>query len=103
MKTVAALLVMIITCLPLFAQNSSIDKAIEVVHSKHKNLLVLRTEKHYRGSILQIYHSSGDLVSSQFLKKRRVVIDFCDVKEGTYTVKIVKGKEQKEFLYAKKI
>lgn len=62
---------------------------IQVRERKQKNLFVFTTNRAMRGSHVQVYHSNGDLVVAQMLKKRKMVIDFCDVVDGSYTIVVV--------------
>jgi len=71
------------------------------VSVKHKNLLLVKTEKNMKGATIQIYGSNGDLVATQKLNKRKLIIDFCDVKAGTYIVRILKGDQYEELLYTR--
>jgi hypothetical protein len=69
---------------------------------KAKNLFVLKTQKDLVGAQVEIYNSKGELITSQSLQKRKMVIDFGDALFGMYTIKIVKGSSKKEFKYMKK-
>ncbi len=69
---------------------------------KEKNLFVLKANKKLLGASVEVIHSNGDVVTAQILAKRKMIIDFSDVKEGSYTIRITKGKQQEEFQYSKK-
>jgi hypothetical protein len=69
---------------------------------KYKNLFTLKAEKQFIGSQVEIYNSRGQLVTSQSLQKRKMIIDFGEVQFGTYTIKVSNGTEQREFTYIKK-
>jgi len=75
---------------------------VEVVPTRHQNLFVFTTKKAMRGAEVRVFHAGGDLVTSQRLHKRKMIIDFCDVKAGTYTIVVQKGKAKEEFQYVKK-
>jgi hypothetical protein len=78
-------------------------EAIEVVEPpKYKNLFTLRTEKQFVGAQVEVYNSRGELITSQSLQKRKMIIDFGEARFGTYTIRIVKGQSKKEFKYIKK-
>ena len=70
--------------------------------SKHKNVFVFKTEKKFVGALVEVYNSKGELITSQSLKKRKMVIDFGGVKVDTYTIRIIKGNAKQEFKYTKK-
>lgn len=83
-----------------FAENT--PEKIDVVSSKYKNLFVFKAEKKFVGATVEILSSKGEVVTAQTLQKRKMIIDFCDVKYGTYTIRISKDKKVKEFKYEKK-
>ena len=51
---------------------------------------------------MEIYNASGELITTQSLQKRKMVIDFGDAMLGLYTIKVVKGDSKQEFKYLKK-
>jgi hypothetical protein len=69
---------------------------------KYKNLFTLKAEKQFIGAQVEIYNSRGELVTSQSLQKRKMIIDFGDAGFGTYTIKIKRGAAHQEFTYIKK-
>jgi hypothetical protein len=70
--------------------------------SKYNSLFTLKTEKEFIGAQVQVYNSSGELITSHSLQKRKMIIDFADAGFGTYTIRIMKGEALKEFKYTKK-
>ena len=76
--------------------------AVREPSSRHKNLFVFKTDKKFMGAKVEVLSSNGDVVTSQMLKKRKMIIDFCDVKHGAYTIRITKDNEIKEYQYEKK-
>ncbi|MBX2964648.1 MAG: hypothetical protein KF845_00780 [Cyclobacteriaceae bacterium] len=84
------------------AQAAPLEEAVDVMPSKYKNLFVFKAEKKLRGASVEVYYSNGDLVTTHQLEKRKMIIDFCDVKFGEYTIRIKKGNEVQEFHYVKK-
>ena len=77
-------------------------EAIEPGPSKYKDLFTLKAEKEFVGAQVEVYNSSGKLITSNSLQKRKMIIDFGDAMFGTYTIRIVKGDDLKEFKYVKK-
>ena len=75
---------------------------VEVVPSKYKNLFVFKTEKKFIGADVEVFYSNGDKVTVQRLQKKKMIIDFCDAKFGTYTIRVKKGDNVQEFQYVKK-
>lgn len=84
------------------AQASSPDEAIDVLDSRHRNLFMFKADRKFLGASVEVYYTNGDLVTSQKLEKRKMVIDFCDVKFGEYTIRLKKGNEIQEYYYVKK-
>jgi hypothetical protein len=77
-------------------------EAVDVVDTRHKNLFVFKTDRKYLGATVEVYSMSGDLVTAQRLLRRKMIIDFCDVKFGEYTIRIEKDGRKQEFRYLKK-
>ena len=77
-------------------------EAIDPGPSKYKDLFTLKADKELVGAQVEIYNSSGELITSNSLQKRKMIIDFGEAVFGTYTIRIVKGEESKEFKYVKK-
>jgi len=63
---------------------------------------VLKAQKKLIGATVEIISANGNLITSQQLERRKVVIDFEAVKYGTYTIRVSKGNESTEFLFVKK-
>ncbi len=84
-----------INSIPTKAGN--IEAEISEVKSKYCNLFVFKAGKDYLGSTVEVFHSNGDLVSSETLENRRMIIDFCDISVGNYIIRITKGNEVREF------
>lgn len=103
MKTLSSTLIIIlilvgsVSAIPLSGSDP-----IEVKEIKDKNLFVFKTNKKLLGASIEVFHSNGDVVTAQILAKRKMIIDFSEVSEGTYTVVVMKGKQKQEFQYIKK-
>lgn len=69
---------------------------------KGKDVFVVKTEKKYIGAKVQVFNAAGELLATQTLKTRKMVIDFGDVKLGTYTIRLSKDSKTKEFYFEKK-
>lgn len=70
--------------------------------TKHKNHFKVKAQKKFLGATVEVFVGNGDLLTAQSLQKRKVIIDFGDAKGGTYTIRLTKGNETKEFRYIKK-
>ncbi len=102
MKTITKLMLLSLLFISSGIYASTAEAVDSIKPSKHKNLFVFKTEKQFVGARVEVYNSKGELVTSQSLQKRKMVIDFGDVKFDTYTIRIVKGQAQQEFKYIKK-
>jgi hypothetical protein len=69
--------------------------------TKHKSLFIHKAQKRLLGGQVEIF-SNGELLATQTLHKKKMVIDFNDAKLGMYTIRITKGIDKKEFKYVKK-
>ena len=69
---------------------------------KNKNLLIFKTEKKFSGAKVEILTADGALLTAQNVQKRKVIIDFNGVEQGTYTIRLSKGNDTREFQYEKK-
>ena len=81
---------------------ASADAVESIEPPKYKNLFTLKTDKQFVGAQVAIYNSQGELITSQSLQKRKMIIDFGEARTGTYTIKIEKGQQHQEFTYIKK-
>lgn len=70
--------------------------------SRNRNTFVFTAERCMRGAVVKVYHANGDLVTSQRLRKRRMVIDFCDVPTGSYTIVVENEKKREEFQFERR-
>ncbi len=77
-------------------------EAIDPGPSKYKDLFTLKADKDLIGAQVEIYNSNGELITTNSLQKRKMIIDFGEAVFGTYTIRVVKGDEEKEFKYVKK-
>lgn len=68
---------------------------------KDKDLFVMKAKKLVGGKV-EVYTSSGVLITAQPLQKRKMIIDFGTVTSGTYTIRVVKGSDTREYQYTKR-
>ncbi len=96
MKSIAVFFLM--TLLVVTVQSQAID----IVNTKHDNLFVLRVDKELIGAQVEVLSADGNRVTAQRLKKRKMIIDFCDVKSGLYTIVVSKNDQQQKFEFVRK-
>jgi|DewCreStandDraft_4_1066084.scaffolds.fasta_scaffold45977_1 hypothetical protein len=78
------------------------EEVVDILQTRHPNLFVFRAERKYLGAVVQVIAMNGDVVTSQRLHRRKMIIDFCDVKFGEYTIRLVKDNDIIEYKYVKK-
>ena len=89
-----------ITALSASARPSG--EPVDVIETRYQNLFVFKANRNFLGASVKVYYSNGDLVTANQLRRRKMIIDFCDAREGEYTIVIRKGKFVETFDYAKK-
>lgn len=105
MKTLGTLFTITLVLLSISLTAAPVqDDSIQVVEARQKNLFVFKVDRSLMGGEVEVYHSNGDLVTALELNKRKTIIDFCDVKFGVYTIKVIKdGVVIEEFIYNKEL
>ena len=101
MKALAKILSIVLLLITITASARHADDNSKSSH-RYKNIFVIKTDKKFLGAKVEIISAEGNLITSQQLERRKVVIDFGAVKYGTYTIKVSKGKESRVFLFVKK-
>ena len=84
------------------SQAAKPEDAIVVGQTKNKSLFVYKTQRKFVGAMVEVYTSNGDLLTAQNLQKRKLIIDFGSAITDTYTIRVVKGSEVKEFQFQKR-
>ena len=86
-----------------FAAVSPADSVV-VVEQPQNDLYMLKVDKDLFGAKVVVTYSNGDQVSNMTIRRKRIVIDFDEVKFGKYTISIVKdGVTVEEFNYHKQL
>ncbi len=67
--------------------------------SKHNHLFVLKTNRKFVGATVEVVSSHGEVLTSQLLDKKKLIIDFKNVRQGAYTIRVVKGDRVEKFNY----
>ena len=100
MKTLLAVVValMIVTT----GQAAKPEDAINASQTKNKSLFVYKTQRKFVGAMVEIYTSNGDLLTAQNIQKRKLIIDFGTAQKDTYTIRVVKDGDTKEFQFVKR-
>jgi hypothetical protein len=75
------------------------DEGVSAVKSKHNDLFMLKTCRKFVGATVEVISSRGEIITSKKMSKRKMIIDFKYVQQGSYTVRLVKGSNVREFNY----
>ncbi|MEQ8477325.1 MAG: hypothetical protein RIB54_13880 [Fulvivirga sp.] len=89
MKTLALITTALLISVSSFAKIS--DPSVELIDTDAKNILKFKVKKDLVGATIKLVYSNGDVVTKEELVKKKMVIDFCDSRDGEYTVVIEKG------------
>ena len=73
----------------------------EIITLTMEDLLVLKASRKFKGAEIEVFSSSGYLVTSGKLNKRKMIIDFKSVRSGSYLIRVKKGNKQEEFSFTK--
>lgn len=77
--------------------------SVQVVDSCNMNLFILSADRSMKGAEVEIHHANGDLISNLKLRKRKLIIDFCKVKFGTYVIVVKTSGRIQEFTFKRKL
>jgi hypothetical protein len=102
MKPLKRIILVLVVILGALLAKSAMAANVSEVKTKYTHLFVLKANRKYIGATVEVYYANGDLVTSQKINKRRMIIDFCDTKAGEYTIRVVQGGKKEEFQYFKK-
>ena len=99
MKTIAILSLIIASHAVPFsmARQQSKNQSLNPNH-----IYLLRVDGRFRGGEVEVMAQNGDTILKEILNKRRMKIDFRNVKPGTYTIKLKKGMLVEQFAYQRK-
>jgi hypothetical protein len=78
------------------------ERSKGLIAQENESVFVLKASKKFKGANVEVISSSGYLVTSQKLTKRKLVIDFKNVSVGTYRILVNKGSQHQEFKFIKK-
>lgn len=78
--------------------------SVTVTDSNRLDVMVLKFDKEQVGGQIVVIASNGEEVSRVTIKRKKMIIDFDEVKFGAYKIKVVKeGAEVAEFNYNKEL
>jgi hypothetical protein len=68
---------------------------------KTKNVFILKISRKMIGARIEVLSEKGSLVTFSQLAKRKLIIDFRNVRIGAYKIRMSKGSWTEEFAYLK--
>lgn len=86
----------------VLAKPIPLEANIELVSSKHKNLFIFKVDRKFKGADVEVSYANGEIITNLKMEKRKLIINFCDVKLGSYVIKVMKGNNVQEFQYIRK-
>lgn len=103
MKTLVKIFFLgVLTVLLSYAAMAKDISGKDPINGKDKNLYVIKTDKKFVGAKVEIVQANGTVIAEQILQRRKMIVDFDDMKMGSYTIRIKKGDEVKEMTFTKK-
>lgn len=76
---------------------------VTVAPTYYRDLLILKAGKVFMGATVQVYDSTGMVVATSHIHKKKMIIDFYDIPYGSYTIQVTKNKQTiLEFTHTKK-
>lgn len=102
MKTLIKVLVASLILFSISVHAGPKDDTRAGISGKDKSVFILKANKKFIGAKVEVFKADGELIAYQSLQKRKVVIDFGEVRLGTYTIRVTKGKDTQEYLFTKK-
>lgn len=66
---------------------------VTVTPTYYRDLLVLKSGKVFIGATVQVQDSTGAVVATCHIHKKKMIIDFYDIPYGSYTIRVVKNKK----------
>ncbi|HTF18879.1 MAG TPA: hypothetical protein VK658_12445 [Chryseolinea sp.] len=87
-------------CLVAVSSHANAHHPVSVLAVRN-DLFYFRVDKAFIGAVVEVYASSGDLVSTQTVTHHKMLIDFYDKSKGEYTIKIKTKCTEINYLYSK--
>lgn len=78
--------------------------SIAVVETSQEGQFVMKVDKDLFGGEVVVTYSTGEVVSTMTIKRKKMVVDFDKVKFGSYTIQVIKdGVEVDQFAFNKEL
>lgn len=103
MKTLIAIFLSLhfLTASVVFTSKPS-NSYLHKLELNEKNVFAIKVGSQWRGANMEVTNEFGEVILQEKLNKKRMKVDFNDMKAGTYTIKISKNESQEQFKYERK-
>lgn len=95
---VVTILMLMITALVAVGKGKSNHHTVHVLSSR-MNIVHIKLDREMSEASIEIYNEQGELLKSEALHDRKVLIDFVGVQEGIYKIKIKHGSNEEVLNY----
>jgi len=100
MKTIALLIFFALATGCVFGRETKAHYPVRILATK-MDIFYFKVDHEFLGAELEVYSATGELMLSQKITQRKVLIDFYNGEKGNYTIKIKKGDREETFQYVK--
>ncbi len=104
MKAVAKMLIVlfVLASATAFASPVSPAPSVRAVATKEQNVFEFRVDRKFKRALIEVYQADGELVAVTAISRRKMIINFNDVKAGKYVIKVKKFNQVEVFNFEKK-
>lgn len=74
---------------------------VDVIRTRNENQFVFKVDREMLGAHVEVVSEEGVSITSQRLMKRKMIIDFSDVRVGHYTIVVKKDGKMEKFEYVR--
>ncbi|MCW5912077.1 MAG: hypothetical protein KIT62_13465 [Cyclobacteriaceae bacterium] len=82
--------------LPVYANDP-----VDVIRTRNENQFIFKVDREMLGAHVVVLSEEGTPITSQRLMKRKMIIDFSDVRAGYYTIVVKKDGKVEKFEYVR--
>lgn len=76
------------------------DKSVVVITTR-LDIFYFKVNKEMMGGLIEIYDDKDEIMASQSITQKKMLLDFIDAKPGTYSIRISNGHTIREFEFKK--
>lgn len=90
------------TFLGLGFQTEAADETGAARRPSQEQVFAFKAGRKLIGASIEIFYSNGDRIVCRKLRRKKVIVDFSNVRVGEYTIRIEKGEYTQVYQYLKK-